>query len=819
MHIVSPTISELQQQLATARNHLEIIKMVTDELVTELDFDKLLFSIAEKARDIIKAETLVVPIINADSKTYTYKAAVGVNAPYILNQTFPTSVGMCGLVLSNKKPLVFAKDIPWLMDEKTSWEEGMESALLVPLIARGKIIGGLSGLGKQGGQSYTKEDHDLLTIFANQISIAIQNAKIFKELSEEKERTEITLNSIGDAVIATDMQGKIVRANKVACALLGWSVEDLLGQMLLDVFKIYDATTEKPVEDLVSRVISNGKIVGLANHTVLVSRSGREYQIADSAAPIRLDNGETLGIILVFRDVTDEYNLIEDLKASEQRHRRLVERLGSEYFMFVQDPDGYFSYVSPSVVDCLGYSPQDFIKSYRDFLTDNKSNDVIQDIKNRRLNGIQSEPYEVEIKNSKGEACWLRVSETAILDEDDNVIVIDGLVQNITKKRELEMFMRQSQKMEAVGQLSGGIAHDFNNQLSVVMGYLERLSDSVGGQPEQARWVEAASKASQRCVELTQSLLRFSRKKKITQNIVNLNASLQSMRSMIDHSITEIIKLNLQLDPVLNDVVIDEGEFQDVVLNLIINARDAMPGGGVLSIHTDNISLKHKKSFYLNSLDAGNYVRVSIADSGTGMTGQVLEHIFEPFFTTKPVGEGTGLGMSMIFGFVNRFNGAIDVHTEEDKGTTIELYIPRAVKKRSLETQPEQPVLLPKGTEKVLLVEDEESLRELAEEYLTTLGYEVLSAENAFYALDILNSNAKIDLLFTDIVMPGGINGYQLIEKARQIRPSIKVLLATGYASQESAKQSSTAVVQDVILYKPYSHSILAQRIRRVLDL
>ena len=818
MRIVLPTISELQQQLAIAREHLDVIKMATEELVTELDFDKLIVSIAERARDIIHAETLVVPIIDSENKSYTYRAAVGKNASHILNQTFPNSVGMCGWVLSNKKSLIFGKDLPWLMDEKTNWEEGMESALLVPLMARGEIVGGISGLGKQGGQSFTQEDHDLLVIFANQISIAIDNARTFRELTEEKERTEITLNSIGDAVIATDMDGNIVRVNTIACGLLGWSVDELINKPLSDVFKIHNSDTQETVDDPVSMVIENGEIVGLANHTVLTDRNGREYQIADSAAPIKLEDGEMLGVILVFRDVTEEYNLLADLRSREQRHRRLIEHLGNEYFMFVQNAEGDFIYVSPSVSDCLGYSPKEFIQNYRSYLTENKLNNVIQEKLTQALNGIRPDPYEVEINNAEGSACWLRISETPIV-EDNQVIAIDGLVQNVTKQRELELSMRQSQKMEAVGQLSGGIAHDFNNQLGVVMGYLERLHETVGDSPDKIRWVEAATKASQRCVELTQSLLSFSRKKKIAQSIVNLNESILSMQSMLDHSITEIINLKLLLDENLKDAMVDDGEFQDVVLNLVINARDAMPEGGALTIVTENMSLKQGRSYYLNSLPSGNYVSISIIDTGEGMSQQTLERIFEPFFTTKPVGEGTGLGMPMVFGFVNRVNGAVDVHTEEGVGTRIDLHIPQATQKRQIKIKPEKDHELPMGNEKILLVEDESALRELAKEYLLNLGYEVLCAENAFNALDILNSSAEIDLLFSDVVMPGGIDGYQLADKARQLRPTIRVLLATGYASQENTKHSGDDEVADVILYKPYSQSILAQRVRRVLDL
>jgi len=817
MRIEMTTSEELQKKLALAQHQLEIIKMVNDELITELDLEKLLKSVASRAREIVDAETLVIPVINSHRTKYTYKAAEGKNALLILNQTFPVSAGMCGWVLSHQESLIFARDLPWKMDEKTLWEEGMESALLVPLISRGQIVGGLSALGKQGGGSFTREDCELLQIFANQISVAIDNAQIFQELTEEKERTETTLNSIGDAVITTDVEGIIVRANPIACSLLGWQINELLGQHLSDVFKIYNSETREPVDDPVVKVIASGEIVGLANHTVLVSHDGTEYQIADSAAPIRNEQNQLLGVVLVFHDVTEEYALLSELRESEQKHRRLIEHLGNEFFMFIQNVEGEMNYFSPSVFDCLGYTPEELLRNYKSYLTGNEINNQIDLKFTEALGGQKPEPFEIAMKNKQGDECILRVSETPILDRNNQVIAIEGLVQNITEQRELEQSVRQSQKMEAVGQLSGGIAHDFNNQLGVVMGYLDMLKEkSIEGSGEQ-RWIETAINASQRCVELTQGLLNFSRKKNISQSLVNINQSILSMQNMLEHSITAAIELKLQLEPKLWDVVIDDGELQDVILNLIINARDAMPLGGAIWLLTENIVLHDRQSFYINHLNPGSYIKLSVIDSGTGMNQQTLERIFEPFYTTKSLGQGTGLGMPMVFGFVNRVHGAIDVQSAEGTGTRIDIYVPKARQSIALQETKKQDVDLPQGKESILLVEDEYALRDLAEEFLNSQGYQVYTAENATQAIDILNLNIEIDLLFSDVVMPGGIDGYHLAEQAKKIRPEIKVLLATGYTSHANADDKLTDQI-DCVLYKPYSRSILTQRVRRVLD-
>lgn len=817
MRTEQDSIESLQQELKASRYKLSVIKMINDELANEIDLDKLLLLVATKAREIIQAETLAIPILDTILDEYTYKAAAGKNSNAILNQTFPTTVGMCGWVISQKKPLVLAKDLPWEMDNKIIWEEGMESALLVPLMARGEIIGGLSALGKEGGGSFTQEDFDLLHLFAQQISIAIDNAKIFYELSEEKDRTETTLDSIGDAVVATDIHGVIIRANPIACDILGWSVLELTGKPLVDVFIIRNSDTGKLLDDPVAKVLQNHEIVGMENNAVLTNRFGVEYQIAESAAPIFDDADELHGVILVFHDVTEERKLLTELRDSEQKHRRLIEHLGDEFFMFIQGPDGRINYISPSVLDCLGYTPEEYINNYSSYLTENEMNQQIQHKFNEALNGVKPEPYEIEISNKQGDICCLRVTETPVMDKNNQVVVIEGLIQNITSQRELEQSNRQSQKMEAIGQLSGGIAHDFNNQLGVVMGYLEMLKDNAAENSSESRWVETASKASQRCIDLTRNLLNFSRKKIMSQSVVNLNNSLLSMQDIIEHSITAAIKLQLDYDSNLWNVMIDDGEFQDVVLNIIINARDAMPMGGQLSILTENVSLTSETNCYVNKLQAGDYVKLSVIDSGTGMSKKTLERIFEPFFTTKPVNQGTGLGMPMVFGFINRIDGAIDVHSSENVGTRVDLYIPQAEPLVDTNRQTEDDTPLPSGSEVILLVEDEDALRELAEENLIDLGYRVLTAENAGLAIEILKREPEIDLLFSDVVMPGGMDGYQLAEMAKQMKPELSVLMATGYASQNNSINNESKVA-DVILYKPYSRSILAQRVRRVLD-
>ncbi len=530
---------------------------------------------------------------------------------------------------------------------------------------------------------------------------------------------------------------------------------------------------------------------------------------------------EQLELIRLLRDqlVTElDFNkLIEELKASEYRHRRLIEHLGSEYFMFVQEITTRHSYVSPTVEECLGYTPEDFIENYWNYLTSNKINENINLAFKQALSGEKPEPFEVEIFNSRQQKCCLRISETPVFDSAHRVIAVEGLVHNITQQKQLEETARQSLKMEAVGQLSGGIAHDFNNQLGIVMGYLDMLSADESLSANQLKWVDAAVAASQRCTELTQSLMSFSRKKILSQSVISLNECLMSMRMLLERALTTVAGLEFKLDSEVVNVVADAGELQDAILNLVLNARDAMGSTGTVVITTENVVLDTPQQFRVNKLPGGRYVRLGVEDDGRGMDSETLQRMFEPFFTTKSTGQGTGLGMAMVFGFASRVNGAIDVESKQGEGTKIELYLPQvrqstvAVK----EVAAEQP--LPQGSEHILLVEDEPALRDLAEEYLTGLGYQVYVAGNAAQALDIINLGMELDLLFSDVVMPGSMDGFELADEAKKLRPGIKVLMATGYASERQAEKYNINK-KDEILYKPYSRSILAQRLRRVLD-
>ena len=396
----------------------------------------------------------------------------------------------------------------------------------------------------------------------------------------------------------------------------------------------------------------------------------------------------------------------------------------------------------------------------------------------------------------------------------EKIYAICGIFTDITERVNMETALRRSQKMDAIGQLSGGIAHDFNNQLGVIIGYLDFLKSHVVNDKEPLRWIEIASRSTQRCIDLTQQLLMISRNKLKKTDIVNLNTIFKDLDHMLSRSITPEVEIQHFFTDDLWLIEIDPGEFQDVILNLVINARDAMPDGGKLLIETNNITTNGTN----DGIKAGDYVEIILSDTGTGMDKETQEHVYDPFFTTKPAGKGTGLGLSMVYGFIQRYDGYIKVYSELGVGTSFHLYLPRTTATESTsESINIQDIYLPTGNESILIVDDETDLLELAAQYLSELGYHVHKAENAVQAIEILSNNDDIDLLFSDVVMPGGMNGYELAQQSTQLRPNLQVLLTSGFTSKTIAQNGFEKFSKN-LLNKPYQKIDLAQRIRFVLD-
>ncbi|UGX95758.1 ATP-binding protein [Bradyrhizobium barranii subsp. barranii] len=422
--------------------------------------------------------------------------------------------------------------------------------------------------------------------------------------------------------------------------------------------------------------------------------------------------------------------------------------------------------------------------------------------------------FEATLLHRNGDQILIEASSTAL--QLGGRTIINNFVKDVTQKRAAEEQLIQAQKMEAVGQLTGGIAHEFNNMLTVITGTIEILADAVKDDPPLATITKLISEAADRGAALTSSLLSFARKQALQPAEIDVNELLEEVAKLLLATFDKKIEIVSRLDRNVWLAFADRGQLSAALLNLAINARDAMLDGGKLTLTTRNVVFGVREAVAVGAGYAGDYVEIEIADTGTGISQAILERIFDPFFSTKDVGKGTGLGLSMVFGFVKQSGGGIKVTSEEGRGTIFTIYLPKA------ETSTLRPAGYDErkvvgGTETILCVEDDRDVRQYVTVQLESLGYKVISAANATEALAIVAEGTPFDLLFTDIVMTGGVNGRELAEQMVAARPSLRVLFTSGYA-YDSLHAQGRATMGAPLLAKPYRKAELARMLRRSLD-
>jgi PAS domain S-box-containing protein len=391
-----------------------------------------------------------------------------------------------------------------------------------------------------------------------------------------------------------------------------------------------------------------------------------------------------------------------------------------------------------------------------------------------------------------------------------------GFVRDISDRRRMERELQHAQKMEAVGQLTGGIAHDFNNLLTVIIGNLEMLENRITD-PRQRELLQDASEAAELGAQLTKRLLIFGRRQPLEPQRVNLGATVRGMGDILGRTLGETIEIRTRLPDRVADCIVDPGQVENVILNLAVNARDAMPKGGVLTFEVSEVELDADYADHHTEVRAGRYVMLAVTDTGTGMPPEVRERAFDPFFTTKKAGSGTGLGLSMAYGFVKQSGGHIRLYSEPGHGTTVAIYLPRAKASKADEAPglEDSPADLGRG-ETVLLVEDDDRVRRVSAGRLRELNYSVIEAADGRRALELLAENLRIDIVFTDMVMPGGVTGSEVAAQVQARHPGTKVLLTSGYAEPDVVRRS--AIQSSAWLRKPYSKQALARKLRELLD-
>ncbi|MCJ2107391.1 MASE4 domain-containing protein [Methylobacterium sp. E-041] len=420
------------------------------------------------------------------------------------------------------------------------------------------------------------------------------------------------------------------------------------------------------------------------------------------------------------------------------------------------------------------------------------------------------------LRAGDGATRWIELKGRAARDEAGRATGLAGIVVDVTARQDADERLYQAQKMEAIGQLTGGIAHDFNNLLTIVIGNLDMIVRRPGDAQRVERLAGSAMTAARRGAEVTEKLLSFSRRQVLRPETVNPNRLLKDFHTLLQRAVGETIAVEFDLDPALDPVRLDPGQFESAILNLAVNARDAMPSGGRLLIRTENLTVTGEPGAAPPELAPGHYVHVAVSDTGLGMEAGTASRAFEPFFTTKEVGKGTGLGLSQVYGFARQGGGQVVLQSEVGTGTTVSIYLPHS-KEQPASARPEGPMPLRRATdgEVILVVEDEPAVLDMAVESLSELGYRTLTATRAAEALARLQGPERVDILFSDVVMPGGMNGVQLSVAARRLRPDLRVLLASGYTASAFGEDGLPADLP--LLNKPYGREDLADKLRVVM--
>ena len=614
-------------------------------------------------------------------------------------------------------------------------------------------------------------------------------------------------------LIVHRLDGVVVRWTEGCEALYGWRKEEAVGKVLHDLLQTrYPGPRDEILRQVLSTGIWEGDVVHRhrQGHSVFIASRWVAVQPGEDAEPV---------IIQMNNDVTNMKTAENNLAEREAHLRSILDTVPES--MIVIDETGYITSFSAAAERLFGYSAEEVqgrnVKMLMPSPDRERHDGYIGHYVStgeRRIIGY-GRVVTGQRKDGTVFPMELSVGETRV----NGKRIFTGFVRDLTSRHKIEEELRQAQKMEAIGQLTGGLAHDFNNLLTVISGNLEMIEGRISDERLLAMLREAQS-AAEDGAKLTGQLLAFGRKQPLNPKIVDVGRLVSGFSDLLRRTVGETIELRTVIAGAANEALVDASQLQNAILNLTLNARDAMPRGGRLSIEISRVKLDVDYAQMYPHVRTGDFVLVSVTDTGHGMSAEVKQRAFDPFFTTKGVGAGTGLGLSMVYGFAKQSGGHVQLYSEEGQGTSVRIFLPaiQYATDAPSASEPSVPAAspLPGGSETVLAVEDDARVRRVAVSRLTDLGYRVIEAENGAEALEKLRENPDVALLFTDIVMPGGMTGDELADIVRTERPQIKILFTSGYAEPEIAGREFSS--SGSWLKKPYTAKELAVRLRELLD-
>ncbi len=780
------------KEITRQREEFSLLLDFSKLIVAELNLDNVFQLVADKARELVQADIMLVPMLNDRRDKYSYKAASGVEIRDIFEGSFPVSAGMCGWVLHNERSLLFGDSSTCWLDETTAWEEGQQSALLVPLFGRNQIIGGLSALGKKGGGSFNQHDLDLLTMFANQVSSAIENAILFRQV-----QTEIEERKQAEALLRTSERRLHLATRAGKIGIWDWDVET--NEIVWDVsmFSLYGISQE----DFGGTYEAWGGLLHpddrrfTADEIQAALRGEREYApefrivrpdgtiriIKAVSKTIRDSKGKALRMVGTNIDITEQREAEAELAAEKERLAVTLRSIGDG--VIAVDTANKIVVINKAAEVMTGWSQEEAVgRLFHDVFS--IVNEQSRQPCENPVEKVLSKGEIIELANhtiliaKDGRERSIADSAAPIRDAASRIIGAVLVFRDVTEREKTAQELQRIQKVESVGVLAGGIAHDFNNILAAILGNLSLSLLNENLAPTTRVFLQAAEKATLRARDLTHQLLTFSKGGAPIKELSSLIEVIQDSADFVLHGKQATCRVSCPDDLWL--VNIDKGQISQVIQNLVLNASQAMVGGG--NIRISCVNAKEIAELTYSGNRKGKYIKISISDDGIGIPTQLVDKIFDPYFSTKK--EGSGLGLAICHAIISKHDGQIFVSSKPGVGTTFSIYLP-ASGNGQIHARDKGAVSSPAmGKLKIMILDDDEMVRDVAKSMLTLLGHEVIFATDGHEAVELYKkSGNSIDLMVMDLTIPGGMGGKEAVREILNLNPEAKVVVSSGYSN------------------------------------
>jgi PAS domain S-box-containing protein len=787
------------------------IYSLSQTIAFTLDPQTVLSKLADAALQQSEADEVSILLPTNDGSELYVAAVRGEKRERLLGERIPFDQSIASWVARERTPVILNGAVH---DERfvSLWPRAdIRSSISVPMQVANKLVGVINLNVTSRLRPFTLGQLKALTILAGTAAAALESASLYSQVRRAEENYRSIFENAIEGIFQSTSDGRFITVNPAMARILRYdSPEDLIAS-ITDVTRQLYVHPESRAE--AARLEEQSGIVQGFEFEAY-RKDGEKIWLSVNRRSVRNESGVEVYREGSIEEITERKRAEEALRESEERYRELVEN--AHDIIYEHDLQGNYTSTNKAGEQITGYSREETCQLN---LTQTVAPGYIEkarEMLRRKLDGETITAYEVETIAKDGSRISLEVNSSLVF-HNGVPVGVQGIARDVTERKRLEEQLRQSQKLEAIGQLAGGVAHDFNNLLTVISGYSDLLLRRLPADDPLKAHVTEIKKAGDRAAGLTRQLLAFSRKQILQPKVLDLNTVVSDLDKMLRPLIGEDVDLLTKTEPGLGQVKADPGQIEQVVVNLVVNARDAMEHGGKVTIETSNVKLTEAYAHQHEQCPPGAYVMLAVSDTGSGIDPAIRDRIFEPFFSTKGAGKGTGLGLSTVYGIVKQSGGNIYVYSEVGIGTVFKIYLPRVDANAADEVTRAGVGVAPGGDETVLLVEDEAQVRQIAQQILESLGYHVLAAENGEQALTIAADYPEdIQLMITDVVMPQ-MGGLELVERLTPLRKNLRVIYMSGYTDDAIVRHG---LIDDRLefIQKPFTPDALARKVRTALE-